>query len=173
MTPDGPGPDRGFERDQGAGGYEGPPGPRPTDLPAIFLIVVGSINILLCLYLVFNGVVALSSPEQLQAAIDKLAEYYQGAGQPMPDVFRDPEHFAKSVATVDFIWAGVGIVASLVTVIGGARMYALRSYGLAMTGAVLAAIPCISCTGCCGFGQGMGIWAMVVLARAEVKAMFR
>jgi hypothetical protein len=31
----------------------------------------------------------------------------------------------------------------------------------------------LTCTGCCGLGQGIGIWALVVLLKPEVKALFR
>src|SRR5205807_657149 len=76
-------------------------------------------------------------------------------------------------AAVMFGSGGVGLVASLIIILGGLRMRALRSYGLAVTGSVLALLPCVTCTGCCGLGQGIGIWALVVLLKPEVKALFR
>ena len=64
----------------------------------------------------------------------------------------------------------LGVILSL---LGGMRMLALRSYGLCIAGAVSAAIPCVSCSGCCGFGEIVGIWALVVLLNADIKAAFQ
>jgi hypothetical protein len=54
------------------------------------------------------------------------------------------------------------IVLSVVTILGGVSMRSLKAYGLAVTAAVIACIPCISATACCGIGEGIGIWAFVV-----------
>jgi hypothetical protein len=52
-------------------------------------------------------------------------------------------------------------------------MVSLKSYGLAMTGSILAAIPCLSAMGCCGIGEAVGIWSLIVLMSADVKSAFR
>jgi hypothetical protein len=73
-----------------------------------------------------------------------------------------------------FDW-GLGalvLLAAIVTAIAGVRMRALKSRGLALTGAVLAIIPCLSPAGCCGLGEAIGIWALIVLAQADVKSAF-
>ncbi len=49
----------------------------------------------------------------------------------------------------------------------------MKSYALALCGAISAAIPCISATACCGLGEGIGIWALVVLLSPDVKSVFR
>lgn len=58
---------------------------------------------------------------------------------------------------------------SLLLVIGAVKMRKLESYGLAMSAAILACIPC-SPMWLLGFP--MGIWALSVLLRPEVKAAF-
>ena len=51
------------------------------------------------------------------------------------------------------------------------QMWNVKSYGLAMTGAVLAVIPL--CSPCVVLGIPFGIWALVVLNDPQVKAAFR
>ena len=71
---------------------------------------------------------------------------------------------------------GVGVfwlILSLITIFGGVRMMSLRSYGLAVAGAVIAVIPCVSPSGCCLLGEIAGIWALIVLMNADVRAAFR
>ncbi len=72
---------------------------------------------------------------------------------------------------------GVGILAGLVGLViygvvlfGAIKMNALQSYGLAMAAAIMAMLPC-GC--CCLIGLPVGIWALVVLLDANVKAAFR
>jgi hypothetical protein len=64
------------------------------------------------------------------------------------------------------------VVLSFVTILGGVYMRSLKGYGLAIAGAIIACVPCISAMACCGVGEGIGIWALVVLANPEVRAAF-
>jgi hypothetical protein len=63
-------------------------------------------------------------------------------------------------------------VASAVIAMGGSRMRQCRSYGLAMTAAILA-ISSIAILGLCSiFVLPVGIWALVVLMQPDVKREF-
>ncbi|HWH68011.1 MAG TPA: DUF4339 domain-containing protein [Candidatus Sulfotelmatobacter sp.] len=64
----------------------------------------------------------------------------------------------------------VGILVSGLILFGGIKMRKLESYGLAMTASIIAMIPCIS--PCCLVGLPIGIWAIVVLNKPEVKNAF-
>ncbi|HUJ44150.1 MAG TPA: GYF domain-containing protein [Opitutaceae bacterium] len=64
----------------------------------------------------------------------------------------------------------VGIIASIFILIGALRMQKLANYGLAMTAAIVAMVPCLS--PCCVIGLPIGIWALVVLVKPEVKSQF-
>lgn len=67
-----------------------------------------------------------------------------------------------------------GIVALAVAVLilyGALKMRKLESYGWAMTASILAVVPCVS--PCCLVGLPIGIWALVVLAKPEVKSAFQ
>jgi hypothetical protein len=57
-----------------------------------------------------------------------------------------------------------------VTIVGALRMRGLRSYGLARAGAMLACIPCLA--PCLVLGIPVGVWALIVLARPEVRDAF-
>jgi len=63
---------------------------------------------------------------------------------------------------VPFIWA-------VLVLIGGFMMHNLKSLAWARTGSIAAMVPCSIC--CIG-GLPVGIWALVVLARPEVKRGF-
>jgi len=66
--------------------------------------------------------------------------------------------------------AMLGGVMSVLVLYGASRMKKLRSYGWAMTATILALVPCTS--PCCLVGLPIGIWALVVLMKPEVKAAF-
>ncbi|MDB5307438.1 MAG: hypothetical protein JWO38_1640 [Gemmataceae bacterium] len=65
--------------------------------------------------------------------------------------------------------AVLGLVLTLVTVVGGVKMRSLSGYGVAIAGAVAAIIPI---GGCCCVSIPIGIWALVVLMNEDVKAGF-
>ena len=71
----------------------------------------------------------------------------------------------------------IGIVSSIVTIAvaglilyGAMKMKKLEGYGWAITASILALVPCVS--PCCLVGAPFGIWALVVLAKPEVKSAF-
>ena len=54
----------------------------------------------------------------------------------------------------------LNLAAAMLPILAGIRMHPLRSYGLSVTGAIVAAIPCLSVAGCpCFLGLIFGIWA--------------
>jgi hypothetical protein len=65
----------------------------------------------------------------------------------------------------------ISILVSGVILLGGIKMKKLENYGLAMAASIVAMIPCIS--PCCIIGLPIGIWALVVLSKPEVKNAFR
>lgn len=73
---------------------------------------------------------------------------------------------------------GFGVVLGLVNlcvgaavIMGAIKMKNLENYSFSLAAAILAMIPCIS--PCCLLGLPFGIWALVVLNDAQVKAAFR
>ena len=64
----------------------------------------------------------------------------------------------------------IGLLVGGLILFGATKMKKLESYGLAMTVSIIAMIPCIS--PCCIVGLPIGIWALVVLSKPEVKGAF-
>lgn len=139
--------------------------------PAVFLIVVGVLNLFMAAGPAFYGVgVSSISPEQLEQEMEKSN----------PKALADAKSQGWTMAGIrnmllygSFAWAAVDFLASFLVIIGGIRMLALKNYGLALFSSILAAIPIVSCGGCCGLGEIAGIWALVVLVNADVRAAFR
>lgn len=73
--------------------------------------------------------------------------------------------------TVAIISALIGIAVSGVILFGALKMKKLENHGLALTSSILAMLPCVS--PCCLIGLPVGIWAVVVLTKPEVKNAFR
>ncbi len=74
--------------------------------------------------------------------------------------------------TVGVISSILGIVASGFVLLGGFKMLKLQSYTLAMVASIVAMIPCFVGF-CCLIGLPVGIWALVVLNKPEVKSAFK
>jgi hypothetical protein len=64
----------------------------------------------------------------------------------------------------------LGILISGVILLGAVKMKRLENHGLAMAASILAMIPCLS--PCCLIGMPIGIWAVVVLSKPEVRGAF-
>lgn len=76
---------------------------------------------------------------------------------------------ARTVNPVNVATSLLGVVLSALALVGGLQMRAGKGYGLAMTGAICAIVPL---TSCCCVTMPAGIWALVVLLNADVKAAF-
>ena len=64
----------------------------------------------------------------------------------------------------------IGILVCIFIFYSALKMKKLENYGLCMGASIVAMIPCIS--PCCLIGLPIGIWALVVLNKPEVKASF-
>lgn len=64
----------------------------------------------------------------------------------------------------------LGIGVSVVILLGALKMKKLENYTFSMIAAVIAMVPCLS--PCCIVGLPIGIWALVVLNKPEVKSAF-
>ena len=139
-----------------------PPGPAAapslksaTDLvngPGIGLIVSGALYALLA---VFRFVVAVVG-------------FGISAGSSMGNAELD-KIMAMS-GTLSVVLGVLTLLLAGVILWGGIQMRRFRSYGLCMTAAILAMIPCT--VPCCVVGLPIGIWALVVLSKPEVKSQF-
>ncbi|MEY2805607.1 MAG: hypothetical protein ACK57N_07360 [Planctomycetia bacterium] len=128
-------------------------------LPAVGLIVVGALGAASALL----GAVQGATNEQ----VDQLRQAFDQAGI-------DPgttENLVSALAGGNLVMSLLALAISALVLWSGLQMRQLKGRGLAIAGAILAMIPCF--TGCCCvIGLPVGIWALVVLMNAEVKAAF-
>jgi hypothetical protein len=128
-------------------------------LPAVGLIVVGALGAASALL----GAVQGATNEQ----VDQLRQAFDQAGI-------DPgttENLVSALAGGNLVMSLLALAISALILWSGLQMRQLKGRGLAIAGAILGMIPCF--TGCCCvIGLPVGIWALVVLMNAEVKAAF-
>jgi hypothetical protein len=85
-----------------------------------------------------------------------------------PEIARMMQIFAGPAAII--VSTIIGVAVSGLILYGGMQMKKLQSQGLVMGSAIAAMIPCVS--PCCFVGIPVGIWALVVLNKPEVKSHF-
>jgi len=126
--------------------------PEPVQ-PAVWLIITGSLNAALGLFCVVGGLMQINNPANRPVAVSEAERLGYYAGQ-----------FG---AVFVFL---LGLVSAPVIIYGAVKMFNGSSYGWAKAASILAIIPFTSC--CFLIGAPIGIWALVVLSRPEVKMFF-
>jgi len=84
-----------------------------------------------------------------------------------PDVLRMFQMFNGPLGLVTRI---VPLTIGIIVLVGALKMQKLTGHGWATAAAILAMIPCLS--PCCLLGLPIGIWALVVLSKPEVRSQF-
>jgi hypothetical protein len=163
---------------------EGAPPPSPgaagqrVKVPAVFIIILGVVNLLFACLILIQGLSLQAMDQETYNKQQERAQKLLSSIFPNPDFEKalketDLEQ-AKAQSTTTTVITGILLLFTGALMIwGGIRMYSLRTYGLAVIAALLTALPCLSCSACCGVGEGIGIWALVVLFRADVRSAFR
>jgi len=129
------------------------PGPDAAERvqgPAIGLIVVAVLGVLLQITSLIFNLAGASILTHTQMPREAWANMLSGP-----------------IAVVSSI---IAILLSGVIFFGAMKMKKLESYGLAMAASIIAMIPCFS--PCCLLGLPIGIWALVVLSKPEVRSAF-
>lgn len=154
----------------GAGG----PGPDKAlrdavNIPGYLLMGTGALVVLFWLLNLLSSVVgAGAGPQELPPEFyndPNLQRYRELAEQLLSIQSEGP-----SVVGILYSLLGVGLGGLIA--FGGLQMTKFRMYGVAIAASIVAMVPCFSCC-CCAIGVPVGIWALVVLSRQEVKAAFR
>jgi len=127
--------------------------------PAIGLIITAALGILVAL----AGIVYV-----LSGGMNSMNTFY--SSNQNPEVIRMIKMMQTSTGTVGIMFRIIGILACVFIFYGAIKMKKLENYGLCMGASIVAMIPCIS--PCCLIGLPMGIWALVVLNKPEVKGSF-
>ena len=155
---------------------------RRVQLPGIFLLLVGVLNLLVALFTTGLFIyLAVEPADKLYAMQIDQAEKAREQN-PESKLFSDwekelrkhtPEEFkSQAVSTYGGI-AGVLLVTTLIVILGGVRMLQLRSYGFCILASLVAAAPFLSPSCCCGVGGVVGVWSIVVLLSPTVRMAFR
>lgn len=141
-------------------GSPGPASGQAADavkLPAIFLIVVGAIGVLLSLWGIIQGAMGSNEAQMAQMMND-------------PNIPPFAKSFAQASSKGGIITPIITLLTSGFTIFGAMKMMKLQSFGMAMGAAIVAMLPCVG--PCCCIGIPVGIWALVVLNKPEVKSSF-
>jgi hypothetical protein len=142
--------------------------------PAIGLIVAGSLNMLIGLYSLYSATVTILTPlDQFQQRMDEVNKMLKRMFPSLKQQDISAETMQQVGFGIDLGLGIAGVVTGGLAIIAGALMCSLRGFGLAATASILMLVPFLSCVGCCGIGQGIGIWALVVLFNQEVSRAFR
>ena len=130
--------------------------------PAIALKVTAILNIILAVWSLVRMVIFPLKMQQFNSALQQLNN------PQLEQLFQKWMHLAYGpLGAVSSLF---GLALSVLILFGAAKMQSLRSYEFALTAAILAMLPCL--TPCCCIGLPFGIWAVVVLSKAEVKSQF-
>lgn len=124
-----------------------------TNVCAIFLYIVAGLSVLNHLYSVIG---ALSGQDLNPFAAN---------GPPVDESQRMVIMIAGVVGGL------VGVTLDMLVIFGAYCLQKLTRYPLAMTGAIIACIPC--CGPCFVFGIPFGIWALVLLNDSRIKPHFQ
>jgi hypothetical protein len=136
-------------------------------LPATLLIVIGALTLL-------GAILGLIQRASLPAQFDQMIATIDAdpkLTREDKDAWIDALTFAKDAvqnptAIISYV---LNIVCALILMIGGIKMLQLSGPALPTISAVLAMIPCtVGC--CCVPGLPVGIWALIVLNRPDVRA---
>jgi predicted Zn finger-like uncharacterized protein len=140
-------------------GYEAPQPSAPNTLlgPGIALLISSMLNFLLSCYFIVNGFVVANNPAMAVDANPFFRNQNEAERKEMLQLM-------KVVGPGYSVFGVLGVLFSILTLIGAVTMMKGRKSGLGWTAAILSVIPCTA--PCCLAGIPIGIWAMVALNRA-------
>ncbi|MDB6020507.1 MAG: hypothetical protein JWQ04_364 [Pedosphaera sp.] len=86
------------------------------------------------------------------------------------------EQFQKmmemSSGVVGVVFSLINLGVAIFIIFAALKMKNLENHAMAMVASILAIVPCITPCPCCCIGIPIGIWALIVLNKPEVKAYF-
>lgn len=147
----------------GPGHFGSPPvDPMKINAPAIALVVVGALDLLQSVYALGRNLLGMNAnsppPRNIQDN-PELLEFYESMR---------PYQFVTNVTM-----GSLALLCAVVIILAGVMMLQRKMYPLCVTGSILAAVPCLSFLACCLVGEGVGIWALVILMSVDVKRSFQ
>jgi len=128
-------------------------------MPAILILIMAVIGMILSLVML--------------GARGAMLDWMLSGAIPLDGNARNQLELARNagIGISDILQALFGVAINVLAAFGALKMQRLENWGLSMTSAILVMLPCAGC--CCLIGLPIGIWALVVLNKPEVKAAFR
>ncbi len=124
---------------------------RQVSGPAIGLLVTGIVGIFFAALALIVSILGMGFAPFIRDEIpERYAEFWEG-----------------SVGAASAI---VGLAVAAFIIFAALKMRDLRQWELSLAASIVAMIPCVS--PCCILGLPIGIWALVVLLRPDVKEAF-
>jgi hypothetical protein len=121
--------------------------------PAVCLIITAALNAALGLFGVVSGIMQINNPANRPITGSEAERFGYYTGQ--------------SAVLIAFL---MSLVTAPVIIYGASKMINGASYNWAKAASILAIVPFTSC--CFLIGTPIGIWALVVLSKPEVKMFF-
>lgn len=126
-----------------------PPADQQVNGPAVALIILGVVEIGISLLNLFWNLAG--------GAV-------MNVGTPADSIYR------MFSGTLGVAAAGFGTLLGVLIIFGAMKMKKLESYSLAVTASIISILPCSIC---CVVGVPIGIWALVVLSKPEIRSSFK
>jgi len=124
---------------------------RQVSGPATGLLVTGIVGIFFAALALIGSILGMGIAPFLRDEIpERYAEFWEGS--------------------VGAASAVVGLAVAAFIIFAALKMRELKQWELSLAASIVAMIPCVS--PCCILGLPIGIWALVVLLRPEVKEAF-
>lgn len=138
---------------------DAPPAPHPRLEPVgIAFLILGSVDLVWGLVMITVTVLRAAGLVGAYGDLD------------LEPAFAHGRHVGEGLAV---ILSACAVPVGAVSVFAGYKMRRAEAYPLALAAAILNMFPCYQTTCCALFGLPLGIWALVTLMNAEVKASFR
>ena len=127
--------------------------------PGLLLVILGALMCLVTVASLVGTIFQGQSPAQ---------QLPPEAPEWLRNLFQMQANMPKWVSYGQFV---VSAIVDAMMIVAGLNLMRLKNRGLAMTGAILACLPCFtSC--CCLLGLPLGIWAVTVCNRPDVRPHF-
>jgi hypothetical protein len=137
------------------------------NLPALFLLITGGLNIVLCILDMLVQIVQVIMGRTLFFGGDTIVIGKEAIKVTPPSSGQLIITCLITIFALLVLSAANGVI-----VYGAMKMKEVRSYNLSLTAAILATIPLCSLP-CCCLGTPVGIWALVLLMNQDIKTAFR
>jgi hypothetical protein len=134
------------------------------DWPSLLLIISSMLAIGIALIQIVGTFVSTGSPDAWLKFIDD---------ENLRNALR--ESVERSNESSKGMNVGTGlfmVIGNAVIIFGAMQMRNVRNYAFAVTSAALAITPCCITNCCCFLSMPVGIWALVLLLKPEIKAQF-